>query len=117
MQHVMVWPDTIRYGMLRCAVMWHDLVWHRATPQRAMHKNSRRGVAQARAPQAGPRMCLGVDMAVFEIKVLAAVLLQRHSFELAPGEKDRGAAHPTPPRPAAFPLRIPEVPIESLDES
>eukprot|EP00927_Polykrikos_kofoidii_P015905 TRINITY_DN1712_c0_g5_i1.p1 TRINITY_DN1712_c0_g5~~TRINITY_DN1712_c0_g5_i1.p1 ORF type:complete len:566 (-),score=87.67 TRINITY_DN1712_c0_g5_i1:59-1702(-) len=39
--------------------------------------------------QAGPRLCLGMDMAIFEAKLLAAVLLQEFSFALAPGEAER----------------------------
>mmetsp|Transcript_4080 Transcript_4080/g.12716 ORF Transcript_4080/g.12716 Transcript_4080/m.12716 type:complete len:570 (-) Transcript_4080:93-1802(-) len=34
--------------------------------------------------QAGPRICLGMDMAIFEAKILVAMLLQRFSFSLAP---------------------------------
>merc|ERR1719433_584834 len=38
--------------------------------------------------QAGPRICLGMDMAIFETKVAAALLLQRFSFELLAGERE-----------------------------
>lgn len=39
--------------------------------------------------QAGPRICLGMDMALFEAKVATTMLLQRFSFELAPGELEK----------------------------
>jgi len=39
--------------------------------------------------QAGPRLCLGMDMAIFEIKVLASILLQEFSFKIAEGEEDK----------------------------
>jgi len=38
--------------------------------------------------QAGPRICLGMDMAIFETKVCIAMLLQEWSFNLAEGEAD-----------------------------
>ena len=37
--------------------------------------------------QAGPRICLGMDMAVFEAKVVTVQLLRHLRFELAPGQK------------------------------
>merc|ERR1719189_912390 len=39
--------------------------------------------------QAGPRMCLGMDMAIFEAKVLTVMLLQCFNFELKPGEAEK----------------------------
>lgn len=39
--------------------------------------------------QAGPRICLGMDMAIFEAKLLACKLLQRYTFSLAPGEAEK----------------------------
>jgi len=39
--------------------------------------------------QAGPRICLGMDMAIFEAKVAAVSLLQRYRFELKPGEREK----------------------------
>jgi len=39
--------------------------------------------------QAGPRICLGKDMAIFETKVLIATLLQSFSFTLAAGEEEK----------------------------
>jgi len=39
--------------------------------------------------QGGPRICLGMDMAIFEAKLVACTLLQAYSFELAPGEADK----------------------------
>jgi len=39
--------------------------------------------------QAGPRLCLGMDMAIFEAKVLTAMLLQDFSFTLAAGEAEK----------------------------
>jgi len=38
--------------------------------------------------QAGPRICLGMDMAIFETKVLASILLRDFSFMIAEGEED-----------------------------
>ena len=39
--------------------------------------------------QAGPRFCLGKDMAQFEAKLVAAKLLRRFSFELKDGEAEK----------------------------
>jgi len=39
--------------------------------------------------QAGPRICLGMDMAIYEAKVLAAMLLQQFSFTLLEGEAEK----------------------------
>merc|ERR1712039_130148 len=39
--------------------------------------------------QAGPRICLGMDMAIFEAKVAATSLLQKYRFELLEGEKEK----------------------------
>lgn len=39
--------------------------------------------------QAGPRICLGMDMATFEAKLCAVELLRYFNFELAPGQKER----------------------------
>jgi len=39
--------------------------------------------------QAGPRTCLGTDMAIFEAKLVAVMLLQRYTFKLLPGEEDK----------------------------
>lgn len=39
--------------------------------------------------QAGPRICLGQDMAMFEIKIFASMLLREFSFEMAPGEAEK----------------------------
>mmetsp|Transcript_9484 Transcript_9484/g.20903 ORF Transcript_9484/g.20903 Transcript_9484/m.20903 type:complete len:540 (+) Transcript_9484:53-1672(+) len=39
--------------------------------------------------QAGPRICLGKEMALFETKVLVAMLLQEFSFSLKEGEVDK----------------------------
>merc|ERR1712232_1514244 len=39
--------------------------------------------------QAGPRICLGMDMAIFEVKVVACILLQKYMFDIAPGEADK----------------------------
>jgi len=37
----------------------------------------------------GPRLCLGQDMAIFEMKVVTCALLQEFSFTLLKGEEDR----------------------------
>eukprot|EP00927_Polykrikos_kofoidii_P015901 TRINITY_DN1712_c0_g1_i1.p1 TRINITY_DN1712_c0_g1~~TRINITY_DN1712_c0_g1_i1.p1 ORF type:complete len:601 (-),score=65.29 TRINITY_DN1712_c0_g1_i1:127-1785(-) len=39
--------------------------------------------------QAGPRICLGQDMAIFEAKIACAMLLQGFSFTLLPGEAEK----------------------------
>jgi len=39
--------------------------------------------------QAGPRICLGMDMAIFETKVAACMLLKEYTFQLAPGEAEK----------------------------
>eukprot|EP00927_Polykrikos_kofoidii_P015903 TRINITY_DN1712_c0_g3_i1.p1 TRINITY_DN1712_c0_g3~~TRINITY_DN1712_c0_g3_i1.p1 ORF type:complete len:559 (-),score=69.55 TRINITY_DN1712_c0_g3_i1:94-1770(-) len=38
---------------------------------------------------AGPRICLGQDMAIFEAKLVCAMLLQEFSFTLLPGEAEK----------------------------
>lgn len=39
--------------------------------------------------QAGPRICLGMDMALFEAKVAASMLLKQYTFSMAPGEAEK----------------------------
>merc|ERR1712203_964768 len=39
--------------------------------------------------QAGPRICLGKEMAIFEAKLAACLLLQEYTFELLPGEAEK----------------------------
>jgi len=39
--------------------------------------------------QAGPRICLGMDMAIFEAKLVACMLLQEFSFTLLQGEEEK----------------------------
>jgi cytochrome P450 len=39
--------------------------------------------------EAGPRICLGMNMAYFEAKLLIVTLLQRFDFELCPGQDIR----------------------------
>jgi cytochrome P450 len=45
--------------------------------------------------QAGPRICLGMNMALFEAKICAAMLLQEYSFSMAPGEAEKITYLPT----------------------
>jgi len=37
--------------------------------------------------QAGPRICLGMDMAIFEAKIVAVELLRKFHFDLVPGQE------------------------------
>mmetsp|Transcript_96627 Transcript_96627/g.288507 ORF Transcript_96627/g.288507 Transcript_96627/m.288507 type:complete len:548 (-) Transcript_96627:171-1814(-) len=39
--------------------------------------------------QAGPRICLGKDMAIFEAKLVACAVLQQYTFEMAEGEAEK----------------------------
>ena len=39
--------------------------------------------------QAGPRVCLGMNMALFEMKVAAVMLLRQYWFDIAPGEAEK----------------------------
>merc|ERR1719330_1388470 len=39
--------------------------------------------------QAGRRICLGQNMALFEAKIAVAMILREYSFEMAPGEADK----------------------------
>lgn len=45
--------------------------------------------------QAGPRICLGMNMSIFEAKIAASMLLRDFSFELAPGEAEKISYLPT----------------------
>lgn len=45
--------------------------------------------------QAGPRICLGMNMAIFEAKIAAVMLLQEYSFELLAGEAEKITYLPT----------------------
>lgn len=45
--------------------------------------------------QAGPRICLGMNMAVFEAKVAALMVLREYFFEMAPGEAEKITYLPT----------------------
>jgi len=45
--------------------------------------------------QAGPRVCLGMNMAIFEAKIAALMLLREYSFDLLPGEKEKISYLPT----------------------
>lgn len=45
--------------------------------------------------QAGPRTCLGVNMAIFEAKIVASMLLREYTFVLAPGEAEKITYLPT----------------------
>lgn len=45
--------------------------------------------------QAGPRICLGMNMAIFEAKIVAGMLLKDYSFRLAAGEAEKITYLPT----------------------
>jgi cytochrome P450 len=45
--------------------------------------------------QAGPRICLGMNMAIFEAKIVAGMLLRDYTFTLAPGEAEKITYLPT----------------------
>lgn len=45
--------------------------------------------------QAGPRICLGMHMALFEAKIAALIILREYSFEMAPGEAEKITYLPT----------------------
>eukprot|EP00427_Karlodinium_veneficum_P025848 CAMPEP_0169121740 /NCGR_PEP_ID=MMETSP1015-20121227/32834_1 /TAXON_ID=342587 /ORGANISM="Karlodinium micrum, Strain CCMP2283" /LENGTH=498 /DNA_ID=CAMNT_0009184873 /DNA_START=8 /DNA_END=1501 /DNA_ORIENTATION=+ len=45
--------------------------------------------------QAGPRICLGMNMAVFEAKIAAIMILQKYFFEMSPGEAEKITYLPT----------------------
>jgi len=45
--------------------------------------------------QAGPRVCLGVNMAVFEAKIAAAMILREYSFDMSPAEAEKVTYLPT----------------------
>jgi len=44
--------------------------------------------------QAGPRICLGQNMAIFEAKIIAAMLMREFSFEMDAAEADKITYHP-----------------------
>jgi cytochrome P450 len=44
--------------------------------------------------QAGPRICLGQNMAIFEAKIIAAMLLREFSFEMKDAEAHKITYHP-----------------------
>jgi len=45
--------------------------------------------------QGGPRICLGMNMALFEAKIVALMLLREYSFDLLAGEKEKISYLPT----------------------
>jgi len=45
--------------------------------------------------QAGPRICIGMNMAIFEAKIATLMLLSKYRFEMAPGEADKITYLPT----------------------
>lgn len=45
--------------------------------------------------QAGPRICLGLNMAIFEAKILAGILLRRFTFEISATEAENITYLPT----------------------
>lgn len=45
--------------------------------------------------QAGPRICVGMNMALFEAKIAASMLLREYSFDMAPGEAEKISYLPT----------------------
>merc|ERR1712007_191306 len=45
--------------------------------------------------QAGPRICLGMSMAIFEAKIAALMILREYAFDMAPGEAEKITYLPT----------------------
>jgi len=66
-------------------------------PERWISRNAAGDIQEFKRPdpfgfpvfQAGPRVCLGEQMAIFETKILVATLLQRFTFDLKEGEADK----------------------------
>lgn len=44
--------------------------------------------------QAGPRICLGMNMAVFETKIVAGILLRNYTFSISPEEAEKITPNP-----------------------
>jgi cytochrome P450 len=75
-------------------------VWkepERVDPERWIKRNASGDIQKFTRPdpfefpvfQAGPRVCLGEQMAIFETKILVATLLQRFTFDLKEGENEK----------------------------
>ncbi|KAL3661932.1 hypothetical protein V7S43_013224 [Phytophthora oleae] len=56
-------------------------------PERWLEMSKRPSAYEFPAFQAGPRMCLGMNMAVLEAKLFLATTLRRFHVKIAPGEK------------------------------
>ena len=75
------------FAMGRDAALWGKDA-DELRPERWMEAEGGRPIVSAhRSPvfQAGPRVCLGINMALFEVKVLVAMLVQQFTFSPVPG--------------------------------
>lgn len=71
------------YSMGRDEKLWSNP--ERVEPERWFLRDGRRRPTQYEFPvfQAGPRICLGKDLALYEAKMVTTELLRRYRFELA----------------------------------
>lgn len=79
------------YAMGRSSGIWGE-DWEEYRPERWLDEE---GVFQPRSPyvypvfHAGPRMCLGKDMAYVQMKMVAAAVLERFEVEVVDKEKEK----------------------------
>ena len=78
------------FAMGRDAALWGEDA-EELRPERWMASEGGSPVCSAyRNPvfQAGPRICLGIQMAQFEVKMLVAMMVQKFTFSPVPGHED-----------------------------
>ncbi|XP_039137391.1 cytochrome P450 94A1-like [Dioscorea cayenensis subsp. rotundata] len=78
------------YAMGRRKEIWGP-EWGDFRPERWIEKGEFRAVSPFTYPvfHAGPRMCLGKEMAHIQMKAIAAAVLERFEIEVVDGEKER----------------------------